>query len=260
MPIGVFDSGIGGLTVFKEIAENFSRADLYYLGDTARVPYGSKSKSTIIRYSVECSSYLFHNYNVDALVVACNTASSYALDTLKEILPIPIIGVIKPGAESALKVSKNKKIGVIGTVATIKSDSYYQTLKSLDKDVEIYQTPCPLFVPLVEEGWIDNQVAKLTVKEYLDDLVKTGIDTLILGCTHYPLLKNTIKNLYPHLNIVDSSIAVVEHLKSIRLNLEETGKRKILITDESHAFDKLKNILVGDIKTEKIELSDLCSL
>jgi len=117
-----------------------------------------------------------------------------------------------------------------------------------------------LFVPLVEEGWIDNEVVKLTVKEYLDNLVKTGIDTLILGCTHYPLLKNTIKGLYPHLNIVDSSVAIVEHLKNIKLNIEETGKRKIFITDESHAFDKLKNMLVGDIKTEKIELSDLCSL
>jgi glutamate racemase len=260
MPIGVFDSGIGGLTVFKEIAASFPKVDLYYLGDTARVPYGNKSKTTIIRYSVECASYLYHNYNVDAIVIACNTASSYALDTLKEILPIPVIGVVQPGAESAVKVSKNKKIGVIGTSATIKSNSYLETLKNLDKDLEIYQKACPLFVPLVEEGWIDNEVAKLTVKEYLDNLVKTGIDTLILGCTHYPLLKNTIKGLYPHLNIVDSSVAIVEHLKNIKLNIEETGKRKIFITDESHAFDKLKNMLVGDIKTEKIELSDLCSL
>ncbi len=260
MSIGIFDSGIGGLTVFKAIAENFPKADIYYLGDTARVPYGNKSKETIIRYSVECASYLYHNYKVDVIVVACNTASSYALDTLREILPVPIIGVVEPGAQAALKISKNKKIGVIGTVATIRSESYYKTLKSLDENLEIYQKPCPLFVPLVEEGWIDNEIAKLTVKEYLEDIVKKDIDTLILGCTHYPLLKDTIKKLYPHIEIVDSSIVIANFLKNLNINFDENGNRKILITDESHAFDKLKELLVGDIKTQKIELSDLCSL
>ncbi len=260
MPIGIFDSGIGGLTVFKAISESFPKADIYYLGDTARVPYGNKSKETIIRYSVECASYLYHNYNVDVIVVACNTASSYALDTLRKILTVPVIGVVEPGAQATLRKSKNRKIGVIGTVATIRSDSYYKTLKSLDETLEIYQKACPLFVPLVEEGWIDNEIAKLTVKEYLQDIVEKGIDTVILGCTHYPLLKNTIKNLYPHLEIVDSSIVIADFLKNLDIKLEENGYKKILITDESHAFDKLKEMLVGDIKTEKIELSDLCSL
>ncbi|WP_028951239.1 glutamate racemase [Sulfurihydrogenibium subterraneum] len=260
MSIGIFDSGIGGLTVFKEVAENFPSADIYYLGDTARVPYGNKSKETIIRYSIECATYLYHNFNVDLLIIACNTASSYALETLKKILPIPIIGVVKPGAETAIRYTKNKKVGVIGTVATVKSQSYVNELKNLDNSLEIYQKPCPLFVPLVEEGWTDNEIAKLTVKEYLQELVEKGIDTLILGCTHYPLLKNTIKSLYPHLNIVDSSIAIVDHIKSLNLNFKGNGVRKIFITDESHAFNNFKKILIGDVRTEKIELSDLCSL
>lgn len=260
MSIGIFDSGIGGLTVFKEVAENFPKADIYYLGDTARVPYGNKSKETIIRYSIECATYLYHNFNVDLLIIACNTASSYAIETLKKILPIPIIGVVKPGAEAAIRYTKNKKVGVIGTVATVKSQSYVNELKNLDNSLEIYQKPCPLFVPLVEEGWIDNEVARLTVKEYLQELIEKGIDTLILGCTHYPLLKNTIKSLYPHLNIVDSSIAIVDHIKNLNLTFNGNRVRKVFITDESHAFDNFKKMLIGDVKTEKIELSDLCSL
>lgn len=260
MSIGIFDSGIGGLTVFKEVAEKFPKADIYYLGDTARVPYGNKSKETIIRYSIECATYLYHNFNIEVLIIACNTASSYALDTLKKILPIPVIGVVRPGAESALKFTKNKKVGVIGTVATIRSGSYEKELKELNPDLEIYQKPCPLFVPLVEEGWIDNEIAKLTVKEYLQDLIDKEIDTLILGCTHYPLLKNTIKNLYPHINIVDSSIAIVEHINRLNIELNGNGNRHILITDESHAFDNFKKMLIGNVKTEKIQLSDLCSL
>lgn len=260
MSIGIFDSGIGGLTVFKEVAENFPKADIYYLGDTARVPYGNKSKETIIRYSIECATYLYHNFNVDVLIIACNTASSYALDTLKKILPIPVIGVVKPGAQVAVRYTKNKKVGVIGTVATIRSGSYQQELKQLNPDLEIHQKPCPLFVPLVEEGWIDNEIAKLTVKEYLQELIDKGIDTLILGCTHYPLLKNTIREIYPHINIVDSSIAIVEYINNLKLDLNGNGKRHILITDESHAFDNFRKLLIGDAKTEKIELSDLCSL
>jgi glutamate racemase len=260
MSIGIFDSGIGGLTVFKEVAENFPKADIYYLGDTARVPYGNKSKETIIRYSIECGTYLYHNFNIDVLIIACNTASSYALDTLKKILPIPVIGVVKPGAQSAVRYTKNNKVGVIGTVATIKSQSYVNELKSLDSSLQIYQKPCPLFVPLVEEGWTKNEIAKLTIKEYLQELVEKGIDTLILGCTHYPLLKESIKSLYPHLNIVDSSIAIVDHIRSLNLTFEGNGVRRIFITDESHAFDNFKKMLIGDVKTEKIELSDLCSL
>lgn len=260
MPIGVFDSGIGGLTVFKSIAENFNNIDIYYLGDTARVPYGNKSKETIIRYSVECASFLYRNFHIDTLVIACNTASSYAYETLKNILPIPVIGVVLPGSQSAIAKTKNKKVGVIGTTATVRSNSYLKAIKELSDDIEVFQKACPLLVPLVEEGWIEGEITRAVLKKYLDDLVSKGIDTLILGCTHYPVLKGCIQKLYPQLNVVDSSDAIVECIKSTGINTDESGVRHIFITDESPSFETLKNMLVGDVKTEKIELSDLCSL
>ncbi|WP_456465066.1 glutamate racemase [Persephonella sp.] len=257
MSIGIFDSGIGGLTVFKEISKEFPKADIYYLGDTARVPYGNKSKETVIRYSVEAGNYL-KSFGIDALIVACNTASSFALDTLKNILDIPVIGVIEPGVEMAIRFTRNKKIGVIGTSATIKSGSYKNLLEK--NNVQIYQKPCPLFVPLVEEGIIEGQIAELVVREYLDDLVAEGIDTLILGCTHYPLLKKTIKKIYPHLKIVDSSQAIAEFLHRENLRFNGSGLRKIFITDESESFERFKKVLIGDIPLEKIDLSKICSL
>lgn len=260
MPIGIFDSGIGGLTVFKSIAEAFKDVDIYYLGDTARVPYGNKSRETIIRYSVECASFLYHNYKIDALIIACNTASSYAYEVLKKLLPIPVIGVVLPGAESAVRKTKNKKIGVIGTTATIRSNSYYNAIKSISADFEVYQKACPLLVPLVEEGWIEGEITRSILKRYLDEVVTKGIDTLILGCTHYPVLKGCIKSLYPDINVVDSSDAIIDYIKSSGINLNENAIRHIFITDESPSFETLKNMLVGDVKTEKIELSQLCSL
>ncbi|WP_457639491.1 glutamate racemase [Persephonella sp.] len=257
MSIGIFDSGIGGLTVFKEIAKEFPEADIYYLGDTARVPYGNKSKETVIRYSVEAANYL-KGFGIEALIVACNTASSYALDVLKENLDIPVIGVVKPGVETALRFTENKKVGVIGTQATIRSNSYLKLLE--EKNIQVFQKPCPLFVPLVEEGIVSGEIAELVVKQYIDELVNKGIDTLILGCTHYPLLKDTIKKLYPHLKIVDSSQAVAEHLHRENLHLNGSGKRKIFITDESESFERFKQMLIGNIPLEKIDISQLCTL
>ncbi len=258
MPIGIFDSGIGGLTVFKEINRSFPFSDIYYLGDTARVPYGNKSPETVVRYSLECANYL-SGFGIDVLVIACNTASSYALERLKEYMDIPVVGVVEPGVELALSITKNGKIGVIGTQGTIKSNSYKKSL--IEKaDVEVFQKACPLFVPLVEEGMVDNHIARIVAKEYLDELVNKGIDTLILGCTHYPLLKETIKSLYPHLKIVDSSQAITDFLKRHYLPKEETGIKRVFITDESPAFEKLKSMLIGDIPVEKLELSQLCSL
>jgi len=260
MPIGIFDSGIGGLTVFKEINKTFPNADIYYLGDTARVPYGNKSKDTIIRYSLECANYL-RNFDIDVLVIACNTASSHALDILKKQLDIEVIGVIEPGVDTALKYTKNNKIGVIGTQATIRSNAYKNKLLEKKENLEIYQKPCPLFVPLVEEGMIDNKIAELVIKEYLDDIVNKGIDTLILGCTHYPLLKDTIQRIYPNINIVDSSKATAEYLKKYCNDFNENGIKKVFITDESQNFVKLKNFLIGEnIPVEKLELNRLCSL
>jgi len=257
MSIGIFDSGIGGLTVLKEISKEFPDADIYYLGDTARVPYGNKSKDTIIRYSVEAANYL-KNFGIDALIVACNTASSYALDKLKNILDIPVIGVVEPGVETALRFTRNCKVGVIGTSATIRSGSYKKLLEK--NSISVYQKPCPLFVPLVEEGIVEGQIAELVVKEYLDSLIEEGIDTLILGCTHYPLLKKTIKKLYPHLKIVDSSEAIAEFLHRENIRFNGTGVKKIYITDESENFERFKRSLIGDIPLEKIDISKLCTL
>jgi glutamate racemase len=258
MSIGIFDSGIGGLTVFREISKEFPQADIYYLGDTARVPYGNKSKETVIRYSIEAANYL-RSFGIDALIIACNTASSYALDLLRENLDIPVIGVVEPGVETALKYTKNRKVGVIGTSATIRSNSYRFLLEK--NSISVYQKACPLFVPLVEEGIVEGEIAELIVREYLDGLVEKGIDTLILGCTHYPLLKKTIKKLYPHLKIVDSSQAITDFLHRENLYFEGSGKRKIYITDESENFERFKNMLVGNnIPLEKIELSRLCTL
>ncbi|WP_457622489.1 glutamate racemase [Persephonella sp.] len=259
MSIGIFDSGVGGLTVFKEISKEFPLADIYYLGDTARVPYGNKSKETIIRYSLECANYLY-NLGIEVLIVACNTASSYALEILNANFDIPVIGVIKPGVELAVKSTRNGKIGVIGTQATVKSGSYRTEIEKKGNFI-VYQKACPLFVPLVEEGLIDHKITELTVKEYLEDLVNKDIDTLILGCTHYPLLKNVIQKLYPHLNIIDSSKATAIYLKKKVITLGGTGERKIFITDESSSFEKLKNLVVGaDIFLEKLELSKICTL
>jgi len=257
MSIGIFDSGIGGLTVFKEIAKEFPVADIYYLGDTARVPYGNKSRDTVIRYSIEAANYL-KSFGIEALIIACNTASSFAGEILKNYMDIPVIGVIEPGVEMALRFTVNKKVGVIGTQATIRSDAYKKLLEA--KGVEVFQKPCPLFVPLVEEGMVKGEIAELVVKEYLQEIVSKGIDTLILGCTHYPLLKETINKLYPDLKIVDSSQAIAEFLHREGLAFSGEGKRRIFITDESESFEKFKQLLIGDIPLEKIELSQICSL
>ncbi len=258
MPIGVFDSGIGGLTVFKALASQFKDTDIYYLGDTARVPYGNKSKETIIRYSLECATFLKENFDVDLLVVACNTASSYAVETLKKYLNIPVVGVIEPGVEAAVAITKNKKVGVVGTQATIRSQRYKNLLE--ENDIDVFDKPCPLFVPLIEEGRLSGQITQLIIKDYLDELVDAGIDTLILGCTHYPLLKDEIQKIYPHIHIVDSTTTIGKFILSNKKNLKESGKRKIFITDESPSFELLKDILAPNIPVEKVELSKICSL
>ncbi|RMA93038.1 glutamate racemase [Hydrogenothermus marinus] len=260
MSIGVFDSGIGGLTVFKSISENFPEANIYYIGDTARVPYGNKSAETIIRYSLELSNFLIKNFNVDLLVIACNSASSYAFETVKKYTNIPVIDVITAGVLNAISKTKNKKIGVIGTQATIRSKSYEKKIKDIGKDYQVFSKACPLFVPLVEEGRIKGNITRLIIKDYLDDIVNEGIDTLILGCTHYPLLKDEIKNLYPDLNIVDSTDIIPQFIKNQNINLKENGERRIFITDESPSFYVLKDLLIPDLDIEKVELSEICTL
>ena len=190
-PIGIFDSGVGGLTVAREIIKQLPNESIVYFGDTARVPYGSKSKDTIIRYSRQIVRFL-KTKNVKAIVVACNTASAYALDTIEKELDIPVIGVVKPGAKTAVLTTKNKKNGIIGTEGTIKSELYTEYIKSKDSDIQVIGKACPLFVPLVEEGMLNDSVTKEMAKRYLQDIKNNEVDSLILGCTHYPLLSDVV--------------------------------------------------------------------
>ncbi|MGH7885554.1 MAG: glutamate racemase, partial [Thermodesulfobacteriota bacterium] len=189
--IGIFDSGIGGLTVAKEIIKHLPYENIVYLGDTARVPYGTKSRETVIKYAESNSRFLLSK-GIKLLVVACNTASAYAIKALEAQLTIPVVGVIRPGAKKAVESTKNGRIGVIGTPSTIKSNAYPKVINKINPDITVFSKACPLFVPLAEEGWLQNDIARNVALEYLSELKKFDIDTLILGCTHYPLLKETI--------------------------------------------------------------------
>lgn len=188
--IGIFDSGVGGLTVLRELTRALPQEDTIYFGDTARVPYGTKSPDTVIRYSQEIASFLMTR-DIKLLVVACNTASAVALPALRRQLPIPVVGVIEPGARRAVEVTKSGVVGVIGTAGTIRSSAYSRAIKRLNPNISVLAKPCPLFVPLAEEGWTDNEIARLTAHQYLDELREAGVDSLVLGCTHYPLLKRS---------------------------------------------------------------------
>ncbi len=221
-PIGIFDSGIGGLTVFAEIKRRLPNESLIYLGDNARVPYGTKSAETVIRYSLENTAFL-ESRGVKAIVVACNTASALALPALSAKFDLPVLGVVLPGAKEAIKATKKGAIGVIGTSATISSDAYARALKELNNQVRVVSQACPLFVPLVEEGWTDNDVARSAAKHYLSDMHKEGIDVLILGCTHYPLLKPLIKETVgSDITLIDSAEATATALEAL---LEREGTR-----------------------------------
>ena len=190
-PIGVFDSGVGGLTVVREIMRHLPNENLVYFGDTARVPYGSKSKDTIIRFSRQIIRFL-KTKDVKAIVIACNTASSLALEIVRQEIDIPIIGVVVPGARAAVRETRNKRIGVLGTEATIKSEMYTRLMQQEDADVSVVGKACPLFVPLIEEGFAKHHITREVIDIYLQDVKESGIDTLILGCTHYPLLRDSI--------------------------------------------------------------------
>ncbi|MBI3250030.1 MAG: glutamate racemase [Deltaproteobacteria bacterium] len=248
--IGIFDSGVGGLTVLQQIARLLPRELLVYLGDTARYPYGSKSSEVVTQYSCENTDFLMDR-GLKMLVVACNTASAVALPTLRERYALPVIGVIEPGAHEACRRSQNRRIGIIGTKATISSGAYTQALRTIDPSVEVYSRACPLFVPLVEEGWVDNEVARATIAVYLGSLKHSGIDTLILGCTHYPLLKRAIASfLGPSVGLVDSAeqtaTAVSDALASAGLlRRKGAGSASFFVTDEPDRFVKVGAPFLG---------------
>jgi len=252
--IGVFDSGIGGLTVLHQIIEALPKENTVYLGDTARAPYGTKSVETVLSYSFENCRFLVEK-DVKLVVVACNTSTAIALDQLKVKLSLPVIGVIEPGVRGAIKSTRSKKVGVIGTEATIQSGAYTRALKAADPAIEIYSRACPLFVPLVEEGWTDNEVVEMTVKAYLGSLQQSGIDTLILGCTHYPLLKKAIKKFIGNdVRLVDSAEETAREVASVlktKAIARQTGKggHSFFVTDAPDRFIKVGRRFLG----EKVE-------
>lgn len=257
--IGVFDSGVGGLTVLKAIRRQLPNEDLIYLGDTARVPYGNKSRENIIRYSIENTQFLL-KHNIKLLVVACNTSTAMSLNTLKERFSIPIVGVIEPGAKRALEVTKSGRIGIIGTEATIKSGAYAKVLKEMRKDVIVFSKACPLFVPIVEEGLTSGKIAEEVVKHYLESFSRHFIDTIVLGCTHYPLLKAIIKEFFKgNVKVVDSANETAKAVKELlekndmlnKKNIE--GSYKFYVTDAAERFLKIGKTILGN-SMEEVEL------
>ena len=261
MSIGVFDSGIGGLTVLKEIRKVLPNEKIFYFGDTARVPYGEKTKELITRYSKEIVEFLLDK-EVSAIVVACNTATALALEELKKTFKIPIVGVIKAGAKTAINTTKSGNIGVIGTKATVNSKRYEEEIKKLSENVKVIAKACPLFVPAVEEGILDGKLVDQIIKTYLDDFEKE-IDTLILGCTHYPLLKSAIGKIYTNLNIVDPARETALDLKEILedknlLKNDATKNREVkyYVTDGKDKFKEI-GIMFLDENIEKVELVKL---
>ncbi|MGD9897541.1 MAG: glutamate racemase [Calditrichaceae bacterium] len=250
-PIGIFDSGIGGLTVVKELIKLLPDEHLIYFGDTARIPYGTKSKRLIEQYALEDANFLLQ-YDIKLLVVACNTASSLALPVLEEKLKIPVVGVVKPGARAAVKMSKNKRIGVVGTSATINSSSYGKEISLILKDAQVFGQPCPLLVQLVEEGWLDDEITMLTLKKYLEPILIEKIDTLILGCTHYPLLEKAIRQVAgPGVNLIDSgretAKAVKELLNGLNIlnNSGRFGANRYYVSDIPAKFEEIGSRFLG---------------
>jgi glutamate racemase len=204
-PVGVFDSGIGGLTVVHALIRQLPNEGIIYFGDTARVPYGPKSPDTVRRYSREIAGFL-REQGVKSIVIACNTATAHALTTLRDDLDMPVVGVVEPGARAAVAATTHGHVGVIGTVGTIKSGAYERAIRALDADIRVTARACPLFVPLVEEGWTEHEAARLIAREYLEPMVEARIDTLVLGCTHYPLLKPLLRDvLGPEVRLIDSA-------------------------------------------------------
>ncbi len=250
-PIGIFDSGLGGLTVAKELMSCLPHENIVYFGDTARVPYGTKSRSSIVRFSQENAAVLL-KYKVKMIVVACNSSSSYAINALKKQVKVPVVGVIEAGVRGAAKHVNNKRIGVIATSATINSESYVKAIARSIKGAKVFTAACPLFVPLVEEGWVNNTVTKEVAKQYLRVLKTKKINSLILGCTHYPLLKPVLSQ------VMGESVSLIDSAKEVALVVRDTlnhyellarrkvkGKPRILVSDRPQHFEVLAKRFLG---------------
>ncbi|NLL05254.1 MAG: glutamate racemase [Clostridiaceae bacterium] len=261
-PIGVFDSGIGGLTVLKEINRLLPQESVVYFGDSGRAPYGTKSEDTVIKYTFQDIRFL-QNQDIKMIVIACNTASACSLDRVKHSFDFPIVEVVGPGSGAAAKSTVNKKVGVIGTPATISSGVYEKAITRIDSNIEIFSKPCPMFVPLVEEGWWENDIAFRIAEEYLLPLKECGIDTLVLGCTHYPLLQNTIQRVMgDEVKLVNSALEVAKVVKEgiDAYNMERDEKvspvYRYYTSDSVEKFESLGNSILNSKihSAEKVDI------
>ena len=251
-PIGVFDSGLGGLTVVRAIRQQLPGEDILYFGDTARVPYGTKSPETVTRFARECFTFLVRR-GIKLLVVACNTASAIALPQLTGSLRVRTVGVILPGVEAALRVTRRRRIGVVGTEATIGSGAYHRALTERDASLEVTSRACPFFVPLAEEGWVLGEVPELVARHYLEPLVEAGIDTLILGCTHYPMLKTVLGQVAgPEITLVDSAEETALETRRMLSQLDMKAPRdagggcEVFVSDAARRFAEVGSAFLGE--------------
>lgn len=257
-PLGVFDSGIGGLTVARALFERLPHESVIYFGDTARVPYGPKSPDTVRRYSGEILNYLLGR-GVKAVVVACNTSTAHALPYLQERSSVPVVGVIEPGARAAVAATRTGTIGVIGTAGTIASGAYERAIKALRPDARVHSQACPLFVPLVEEGWFEHPAAELIAREYLAPLQRAKVDVLVLGCTHYPLLKPLLSRVMgAEVRLVDSAEETAKTVSQEleRLDLLSNGgghEHRFVVSDDEPHFRKVGAVFLGE-KLKKVEV------
>ncbi len=260
-PIGVFDSGVGGLTVVAELRRRMPGQDILYFGDTARVPYGNKSPETVRRYSMEIGRFLVAQ-GISYLVVACNTSSAVALEALEEVMPVPVLGMIGPGARAAAEATSNGKVGMVGTRATVASGAYAKAIERVRPDVRVFSQPCPLFVPLVEEGWTDGPVVVQVAHRYLDALLREGVDTLILGCTHYPVLIPVIRQVAgPGVTLLSSATTAADALQGL---LPESagsgegsiGKLKCYVTDAGTHFAEIAERILGEPVGELVAIEE----
>lgn len=260
--IGIFDSGLGGLTVVREIIKLLPNEDIVYLGDTARVPYGTRSKETIIEFSIEDANFLLSR-NVKCIVIACNTASAFAGEVLKKNINIPVFEVITGAADKAANISRNKKIGVIGTRGTISSEAYQRKLIQRKPDLEIISQPCPLLVPFIEEAEFGSPAMEIVLQSYLEKVKGKEIDTLIMGCTHYPIIKNLIQKYFGNrVSLIDPGVTeaqeVSDYLNKNKLlnGQKKPGERRFYVTDLTHRFLKVAEMFLGG-KLHSLELTTL---
>jgi len=262
-PIGVFDSGLGGLTAVKELMHQLPEESIVYFGDTGRVPYGTRSNETVIKYVFQDIRFLM-GFDIKLIIIACGTASSIALETVQNEFDVPIVGVVHSTAEQAVKMTKNKKIGIIGTQGTINSGAYQRKIMELDREVEIYSKACPLFVPLVENGYIDKEVTRLVAEEYLSSLISSQVDTLILGCTHYPLLKKVIRDIMgEHVNLIDPGVEVARYVKTFLRQKdmlsapEHQSTYKYFVSDSIENFSNLGSLFLQKEISDIVEKIDI---